>query len=98
MENSYKEATGLVNDPSVTHNMRGYYAFNWRRYEHSLHPMTPGVVLETGFLTNSYDRKIIVSGQEKAAEGVAEAVLKFLEEDGLLTPEMDEDHVLVEKN
>ena len=64
--------------------MSGYYAFNWRRYEHSLHPMTPAAILETGFLTNPRDRRIIVSGQEKAAKGLADAVLAFLERRGLL--------------
>ncbi len=82
----YEEATGLPYDPNVTRNMRGYYAFNWRRYEHSLHPMTPAAILETGFLTNPRDRRIIVSDQAKAARGLADAVLAFLEERGLLAP------------
>ncbi len=38
----YPEFTGLSIDDNVTRNMRGYYVFNWWRYEHSLHPMTPG--------------------------------------------------------
>lgn len=74
----YAEATGLPYDPNVTRNMLGYYAFNWRRYEHSLHPMTPAAILETGFLTNASDRRIIVSNQEVAARGVADAVTAFL--------------------
>lgn len=84
VEESYGRATDLELDPNVTRNMRGYYAFNWRRYEHSLHPMTPAMILETGFLTNARDRRIIVSGQERAAEGLAEAVIVFLQEQGLL--------------
>src|SRR5690606_11575313 len=57
---TYAEATGLRQYPTITRRMRSYYAFNYRRYEHSLHPMTVGVILETGFLTSPHDRRIIV--------------------------------------
>jgi N-acetylmuramoyl-L-alanine amidase len=79
LERSYGEATGLPHYPTVTRRMRGYYAFNSRRYEHALHPMTVGVILETGFLTSPRDRRIIVEGQDRAAKGIAEAVALFLE-------------------
>jgi N-acetylmuramoyl-L-alanine amidase len=75
---TYGEATGLPLYPTVTRRMTGYYAFNSRRYQHSLHPMTVGVIIETGFLTSPRDRRIIVSAPERAARGIAEAVIKFL--------------------
>ncbi len=78
MEQTYEQATGLKKDPNITRNMRGYYAFNWRRYDHSLHPMTPGVIIETGFLTNPGDRRIIVSSPEKSAKGIANGIVQFL--------------------
>lgn len=78
LEASYERATGLDHDPNITRNMRGYYAFNWRRYEHSLHPMTVAVILETGFLTNAGDRRIIVEQPQKSAAGIAEAIVTFL--------------------
>jgi len=53
--------------------MQNYYAFNFRRYEHSLHPMTIGVIIETGFLTSAGDRQIILSDPERAARGIVEA-------------------------
>jgi len=84
LETEYKKATDLDVDSNVSHNMRGYYAFNWRRYEHALHPMTAAVILETGFLTSPHDRAILISNSDKAAEGVANAVTKFLDEKGLL--------------
>jgi N-acetylmuramoyl-L-alanine amidase len=80
VENAYGEATGMQKDPNVTRNMRGYYAFNWRKYEHALHPMTPAIILETGFLTSPRDRRIIVDRQDIPATAVAEAVLAFLQE------------------
>ena len=40
LEQSYGEATGIKRLPVATRRMRNYYAFNFRRYEHALHPMT----------------------------------------------------------
>lgn len=78
LEREYGEATGLPLDPNVTRNMRGYYAFNWRRYEHSIHPMTPAAILEMGFLSNPRDRRIFWNDAERAARGLTDAVLEFL--------------------
>ncbi len=77
LERTYGEATGLRKYPTVTRRMTGYYAFNWRRYRHALHPMTVGVILETGFLTSPHDRRIIVENPDRAARGVAEAIATF---------------------
>ena len=57
--------------------MRNYYAFNYRRYRHSLHPDTPGVIIETGFLTSPRDRTVIVEDPERAARGIVEAIATF---------------------
>jgi hypothetical protein len=78
LEENYGRATGLRYYPNVTRRMTGYYAFNSRRYEHALDPMTVGVILETGFLTSPADRRIIVQEQERAARGIANAVATFL--------------------
>lgn len=75
---SYGQTTGLRTDSSVTRRMSSYYAFNWRRYEHSLHPFTPAVIIETGFLTHAGDRAIIVSAPERAAQGIAGGIVNFL--------------------
>ena len=76
---TYGAATGLPLYPTITRRMRGYYAFNSRRYHHALHPMTVGVILEAGFLTSPRDRRIIVNAQDRAARGIADAVIRFLE-------------------
>jgi len=76
---SYGKATGLRRLPTVTRRMRNYYAFNFRRYEHALHPMTIAVIIETGFLTSSRDRQVILSDPERAARGIVEAVTAFPE-------------------
>jgi len=74
---SYGRATGLRKLPDVTRRMQNYYAFNYRRYEHALHPMTIAVILETGFLTSARDRDVILSDPERAARGIVEAVTEF---------------------
>ncbi len=78
LEEEYRNSTGLRNDAGVTHSMRGYYAFNWWRYEHAINPMTVAAIIETGFLTNSEDQKILIKNPRKAAEGIAAGIIKFL--------------------
>ncbi len=80
---SYDEATGLRQDPNITRRMNGYYAFNWRRYDHALHPMTPAAIVETGFVTSPRDRAILVDDPDRAAEGIANGIRAFLEKRGL---------------
>jgi N-acetylmuramoyl-L-alanine amidase len=77
LEDSYGEATGIRRLPTVTRRMQNYYAFNFQRYVHALHPMTIAVILETGFLTNAGDRRIIVDDPERAARGIVAAVVAF---------------------
>lgn len=79
----YGQATGMNEDPNVTRSMRGYYAFNWYRYEHSIHPMTVAAIIELGFLTNPRDRNMIVRDPGKPANGIALGILKFLETERL---------------
>ena len=77
LNRTYGPATGIKRLPTVTRRMRNYYAFNFRRYEHALHPMTIAVIIETGFLTNAGDREIIVSQPERAARGIVDAITAF---------------------
>jgi hypothetical protein len=75
---NYATTTGLPWHPTITGSMTGYYAFNARRYVHAVDPATPGVVLETGFLTSPADRSVIVDAPDVAGAGVARGVLEFL--------------------
>lgn len=84
IEAAYAKETGLEYDPNITRNMRGYYAFAWWRYEHSVHPMTPSIILETGFLTNPQDRTIIVNKPELSAKGLADGIIDYLTAENLL--------------
>jgi len=77
LQRSYGQATGLRQLPDVTRRMSNYYAFNFRRYEHALHPMTVAVILETGFLTSASDWRVIVDDPDRAASGIVAAVTAF---------------------
>ena len=77
LNRTYGEATGIRRLPTVTRRMRNYYAFNFRRYEHALHPMTIAVIIETGFLTNAGDREVIVAQPERVARGIVEGIAAF---------------------
>jgi len=77
LEQSYGEATGLRRLPTATRRMQNYYAFNFRRYVHALHPMTIAVIIETGFLTSARDRRVLLDDPDRAARGIVDAVKAF---------------------
>ncbi|WP_425154293.1 N-acetylmuramoyl-L-alanine amidase family protein [Candidatus Palauibacter sp.] len=77
LRDTYGAATGLRNLPVQTRRMQNYYAFNYRRYEHALHPMTIALIIETGFITSAHDRRVILDAPQRAARGIVEAVKAF---------------------
>lgn len=89
IEKEYGLATELTKDPNVSKNMRGYYAFSWWKYNHAIHPMTTAVIIETGFLTNPGDRKIIVDKPNIAAKGLASGIIAYLRSQNLLSRSKD---------
>lgn len=78
IEENYSEATGFEIDPNVTRNMTGYYAFSWWRYDHAVHPMATSVILETGFMTNTKEARILINNPEIPAAGLANSLIEFL--------------------
>ncbi len=80
IERKYLDQVGFPQDPLITRNMRGYYAFSWWRYDHALHPMTPAVIVETGFLTNPTDATVLVNNPQVPAQALAEAIVDFMNE------------------
>ncbi len=75
----YGKETGLEIDPNITRNMTRYYAFNARRYDHAIHPMTPGVLVETGFMTNYREATLLIDNPEIPARGIANGIIKYIE-------------------
>ncbi len=96
----YAAATGMPWDDAITFNMRGYYAFNYRRHDHAVRKTTPGVIVEMGFLTNAADRAILTTQQDRIAAGIAAGIIRYLNErdplDGaaLLPPEFKSQRVI----
>ena len=77
----YGDLAGIPPDRyGVTYNMRGYYAFSWYRFEHAVAPSTPSAIIETGYLTSSLDRGVIVDDPEVPARAIAMGVLLYLGE------------------
>lgn len=76
---AYGPATGLPEDVGgVTFNMRGYYAFNYRRHEHAIRRTTPAIIVEMGFMTSAADRAVLFNQPDRVARGIADGVLAYL--------------------
>jgi hypothetical protein len=91
---AYGPATGLPEDVGgVTVNMRGYYAFSYRRHEHAVARTTPALIVEMGFMTNAADRAVLFGRPDRVAAGIATGIMDYLRQrdpsDGaaLLPPE-----------
>jgi N-acetylmuramoyl-L-alanine amidase len=78
VDDAYGKATGLPRDGSITINMRGYYAFNYRRHEHAIARTTPAVIVEMGFITNAADRDVLYGRADVVAAGIANGVIRYL--------------------
>jgi hypothetical protein len=73
----FSNVTQLPEDTAVTTNMRGYYAFNWQRFVHAVHPYTPSAIIEIGFLTNAADRAVVVDDPATTARGIVDGIDAF---------------------
>ena len=72
VEEKYGEVTGLPFHPTtITKDMTGYHAFQ------RVADTTPGAIIELGFLGG--DRDILVNGQAKLAQGIANGIVCYLE-------------------
>jgi hypothetical protein len=81
VHSTYGAATGLPEDRNgITSNMRGYYAFNYRRYEHAIAPTTPAIIVEIGYMTNAADREVLFNQPDRVAQGIADGILRYLAE------------------
>lgn len=77
----YAAATGLSYDgQKVSRQMLGYYAMSWQRNKYSTAPHTPSVILEMGYVSNDNDRELLVDRADVVAAGIAEGILRFLED------------------
>lgn len=76
---AYGPATGIPEDVGgVTFNMKGYYAFSFRRYEHAIARTTPAIIVEMGFMTSAADRAVLFGQPDRVARGIADGVVAYL--------------------
>ncbi|GAB4116163.1 MAG: N-acetylmuramoyl-L-alanine amidase [Roseiflexaceae bacterium] len=78
LDAAYLEATKLPRDGAITVNMRGYYAFNYRRHTHAIARTTPAAILEMGFLTSAADRAVMYGKADAVATGIANGIINYL--------------------
>ena len=77
----YAAATELdYDDFGITRGMLGYYAMAWSRIRYSTSPFTPSMILEMGYLSNDWDRHLMVDEPDLVAGAVATGILRFLNE------------------
>jgi hypothetical protein len=84
IKTEYLKATRMTDDTvNISPNMGEYYAFSWNRFDHSIHPMTVASIVETGYLTNAQDRRVIVNNPVLSANAIAKGVIKFVNQQSL---------------
>ena len=76
----YAAGTGLPQDSAITVNMRGYYAFSWRRHQHAIARTTPAVIVEMGYLSNAQDRAFLVNQPDVIAQSITNGILRYLDQ------------------
>jgi len=76
----YQAATGLSAQGYIPSSMTHYYAFNIEKFIYAVHPKTPAVIIETGYLPNPRDRAVIVTNPQMSAAGIANGIVKFFAE------------------
>jgi N-acetylmuramoyl-L-alanine amidase len=80
LRDEYGKATGLEWDAlGISRGMRAYYGFNWGRYQHAAAPHTPAALLEMGFLSNDYDRVLMVDKADGVATAIVAGLQRFLD-------------------
>ncbi len=73
----YGKATGMPSDAMTSDAMSNYYAFNSTRYRHAVTPNVPSALIETGFITNPLDRKMLTTEQDRVAWGITSAIDRY---------------------
>ena len=88
VDEAYLALSGFEDDhENTTENMHSYYAFNTWRYRHSVHPGTPALLVEMGYLSSDADMTFLEDPAQPAA-ALSEGVIRFLQERGRLPDEL----------
>ncbi|MAZ54001.1 MAG: hypothetical protein CMO31_08335 [Trueperaceae bacterium] len=86
VDRTYLLASGFPDDEAnLTSGMLEYYAFNYKRFRHSVHRDTPSLIVELGYLSNPKDLSYLEDSQAPA-HALAKSIVEFLQLRGRLTP------------
>ncbi len=90
IDRAYLSASDFPDDHhNTTQNMHRYYAFNTWRYRHSVHPGTPALLVEMGYLSSDADMAFL-NRPEQPAAALTAGILAFLQAQGRLPVELVE--------
>jgi hypothetical protein len=71
-------------DDNVSGSMLEYYAFNYQRFKHTVHPSTPAIIVEMGYLSNKEDLEFM-SDPINPAYALKIGILSYLQEIGRIS-------------
>jgi hypothetical protein len=84
IDENYFYFSGLPDDDTnVSGSMLEYYAFNHERFKHSVHPKTPAIIVEMGYLSNAEDLEFL-EDPVNPAYALKIGILSYLKEVGRL--------------
>jgi hypothetical protein len=84
LDQNYFYFSGLADDDdNVSGSMLEYYAFNHGRFKHAVHPSTPAIIVEMGYLSNSEDLEFM-RDPINPAYALKIGILSYLREVGRL--------------
>jgi N-acetylmuramoyl-L-alanine amidase len=87
IDEAYFYYTGLPDDhANVSGAMLGYYAFNHRRFHHTVHPRTPAVLVEMGYISNPQDLAFL-RDPVNPAYALKRGIMAYLKDQGRIRRE-----------
>jgi N-acetylmuramoyl-L-alanine amidase len=87
IDEAYFLASSLPDDHlNVSSNMFHYYAFNNPTYQHTIHPGTPAVIVELGYISHPDDLRFMHT-VERPAAALRNGIVRYLQERGRLPRE-----------
>ncbi len=83
LDEAYLKHSSLPHDEeNVSGAMLEYYAFNHKKYRHSISQRTPAVIVEMGYISNVEDLDVLRS--ETPAQAITEGIVNYLRDRGRL--------------
>jgi hypothetical protein len=93
IDKAYLAASSLPDDSlNISPTMREFYAFNHLAYDHSVHPNTPGLIVEMGYISNARDLTYLRKASEPA-DALYRGIVSYLQVQGKLPNNLPSNHL-----